>query len=171
MASARTKYRKIEKQISEGTIVRIGKGVYATPKNLEGIEGDFFRATQLCSKNSTICLLSALGFYGLSEQVFGGVWILIPYSSYAPRKKFLRVVRSRRPHWRLGIQSTPHYKITTIERSIVDAFRYQRLVGISTAIYAIKTALSERQTTKEKIYDMAKKLNADKKILPYLEAL
>lgn len=171
MPSTRTKYRKLAEKLSSGELVRVGKGIYAKPADLEGIEGDFHRATLLCGKKSTICLLSALNFYGLSEQLFGGVWVLVPYTSYAPRKKFLRVIRSRSPHWRIGIRSTPRYKITNIERSIVDAFRYQRLIGVSTAIYALKTALTENQTTKTKIYDMAKKLGAAKHILPYLESL
>ena len=171
MPSTRTTYRKLVAKLTSGELVRVGKGIYAKPTDLEGIEGDFYRATLLCGKKSTICLLSALNFYGLSEQLFGGVWILVPYTSYVPRKKFLRVIRSRSPHWVMGIRSTSRYKITNIERSIVDAFRYQRLVGISTAIYALKTALKENQTTKAKVYDMAKKLGVAKRLLPYLETL
>lgn len=171
MPSNRTKYRKISENIASGEVVRVGQGVYAKPEDLDGIEGDFYRATLLCGKQSVICLLSALQYYGLSEQMFGGVWILLPYASYVPRKKFIRAVRSRRPHWKIGVVSTSRYKITSIERSVVDAFRYHRLIGISVAVYALKTALHEKQTTKNKIYDMAKKLGADKIIVPYLEAM
>src|SRR3989338_6165258 len=138
MPSLRTKYRKISTQISSGKKVRVGKGIYADPQDLEGLEGDFYRATLLCGKPSLICLLSALKFHGLSEQVFGGTWILLPYNSYLPRKKVLRAVRSRRPFCKTGIISTPKFKITNIEKTIVDCFRYQRLVGVSTAIEALK---------------------------------
>ena len=149
----------------------MGKGIYANPKDLEGLEGDFYRATLLCHRQSAICLLSALKYYDLSEQIFGGTWILLPYNAYLPRKKVLRPVRTRRPQWKIGISSKGRYKITNLERTIVDAFRYHRLVGISTAVDALKVALREKKTTKSKIYDMAKKLNAWKKLLPYLEAL
>ena len=171
MTSKRTKYRDLAARIQTGELLRVGKGVYAKPRDLEGPEGDFYRATLLCGKESAICLLSALQFYGLSEQIFGGTWIIVPYMSYPPMKKVLRPVRSRRPYWKIGIHETRKYKITTIDRSIVDAFRYQRLVGISTAVYALKTALREKMTTKKRIFEMAKKLGVSQTIIPYLEAL
>ncbi len=171
MASSRTKYRKIAEKITSGDLVRVGKGVYAKPSDLEGLDGDFYRATLLCGHPSAICLLSALKYYGLSEQIFGGTWVLLPYTAYLTRKKVLRPVRSRRPQWKTGIISKSKFKITTLERTLVDVFRYHRLIGIPSAIDALKRALKEKQTTKSKVFEMAKKLNYSKQILPYLEAL
>ena len=171
MTSSRTKFRKMAEKVNAGELVRVGNGIYAKPEDLEGIEGDFYRATLLGGSRSAICLLSALKYYGLSEQIFGGTWILLPYTAYLPRKKFLKSIRARNPRWRIGITKTSRFKITSIERTIVDAFRYRRLVGVPTAVYALKTALREKQTAKEKIFSMAKKLSADKIILPYLESI
>jgi predicted transcriptional regulator of viral defense system len=171
VASSRTKYRQLAKRVVAGELTRVGKGVYVDPKKLEGLEGDFYRATLLCGRQSAICLLSALKYYDLSEQIFGGTWIFLPDSAYLPRKKVLRPVRTRRPHWKIGIIKKNQYKITNIERTLVDAFRYHRLVGIPTAVDALKAGLKDKKTTKSKIYEMAKKLGAAKKILPYLEAL
>lgn len=103
--------------------------------------------------------------------MFGGVWILIPYSSTPPKSKFIRAIRSRSPFFRTGIKTEQKFRITNIERTIVDAFRYSRHVGIATAVHALKSAIIEKMTTKEKVYLMAKKLNAEKKILPYLESI
>ncbi len=171
MAAKSTLYRKRKKQIEAGELERVTKGIYVDPKDLMDIEGDFYRATLICGKNSAICLGSALQYYGLSERLSGKTVIMVPYESAPSRNKRLRIVRTRNPHWRVGITKLPRFKITTVERSIVDAFRYWRLIGINEAIYALKTALKERQTSKTKIYDMAQTLKAQKVILPYLEAL
>lgn len=171
MASTRTKYRELANRIEAEELVRLGKGVYAKPKELEGIEGDFYRATLLCGRQSAICLLSALKYYGLSEQIFGGIWILIPYTKSAPGKKVLKPIRSRRPYWKIGIVINSRYRITDIDRTIVDCFRYQRLIGISTAIDALKKALQEKKTTKNKIFEMAKRLKSERLMRPYLDSL
>lgn len=171
MTARSTVYRKRKKQVETGELERVTNGIYVDPKDLMDIEGDFYRATLICGKNSAICLGSALQYYGLSERLSGKTVIMVSYESAPSRNKRVRIVRSRNPRWRVGITKMPRFKITTVERSIVDAFRYWRLIGINEAIYALKIALKERQTTKTKIYDMAQKLKAQKVILPYLEAI
>lgn len=171
MPSKRTKYREIKKRLLAGEILRLGKGVYARPQDLEGLEGDFFRATLLCGKPSAICLLSALKYYGLSDQMHGGIWIFIPYTKSASRKKAIKTIRTRNPCWKIGISNNSRYKITDLERTLVDCFRYQRLIGISTAVQALKLALKEKKTTKNKIFYMAEKLNAEKLLQPYLDSM
>ena len=170
MTSERTKFRRISKLIKDEEIVRLAKGIYVHPVELEGIEGDFYRATLLAGRKSAICLFSALQFYGLTEQMFGGVWVLIPYSRKPPRQRLIRAVRSRAPHFRIGVIAKDKFRITTVERTIVDCFRYKRLVGVPTAIEAMRKAIADGLTTKDKIFSMAKRLHALKGILPYLEA-
>ncbi|PWU17894.1 MAG: hypothetical protein C5B49_08090 [Bdellovibrio sp.] len=169
--SVRTKYRNLAKQIQNGEVVRLSKGVYASPKDIEGIEGDFFRATRIVGKPSSICLISALKFYGLTEQMFGGIWILVPYARSAPPARSLRTVRSRSPHFRIGIVDHGQFRITDLERTIVDCFRYSRMVGMTTAVSALKQVIADGLTTRDKVYAMARRLRVEKKVIPYLESL
>lgn len=171
MPSRRTKFRILAEKVKNGQIIRLAKGVYASPQDLEGLEGDFYRASVLCGRPSVICLFSALQYYGLSNQMFGGTWILVPYLKTLSKSKTIRAVRSRAPHFRIGVKAEKTFRITTVERTIVDCFRFSRQVGIETAINALRTAVHEKQTTKDKIYLIAKKLKAAKKILPYLESI
>jgi predicted transcriptional regulator of viral defense system len=171
MPSKRTKFREIKKRLATGEILRLGKGVYAKPQDLEGLEGDFFQATLLCGKPSAICLHSALKYYGLSDQMHGGIWILIPHAKSPPRKKAIKTIRTRNPRWKIGITNHSRYKITDLERTLVDCFRHHRLVGISTAVQALKLALKEKKTTKNKVFSMAEKLNAPKLLQPYLDSM
>lgn len=171
MASTRTKFRRRADQVKRGELVKVARGLYVSPDEFDGIEGDFYRATLLCGRRSVICLASALEYYGLSERMGGKTWIMVPRETHPPRRKFLRPFRSRNPQWKLGVENRAKFRVTGVERSIVDAFRYHRLVGASSAVYALKTALKEKQTTKSKLYEMARSLGADKILLPYLEAL
>lgn len=171
MASRRTKFRKLALKINSAQLVRLNRGVYALPYDLEGLEGDFYKASLVCGKPSAICLLSALQYYGLTEQIFGGIWVLVPYTRTPTKSKFIRVVRSRAPHFRTGIRREKKFRITNIERTLVDTFVYSRQVGIGTAVFALKKAIQTKITTKEKVFLMAKKLKQVKLLLPYLESL
>jgi predicted transcriptional regulator of viral defense system len=171
MSSKRTKFREIKKRLTAGKLVRLAKGVYANPQDLEGLEGDFFQATLLCGKPSAICLHSALKYYGLSDQMHGGIWILIPHAKSPPQKKAIKTIRTRNPRWKIGIANNSRFKITDLERTLVDCFRYQRFVGVSTAVDSLKLALKEKKTTKNKVFYMAEKLNAEKLLQPYLDSL
>ena len=152
-------------------MIRIKRGVYVTPNKLEGIEGDFYKATLLYGRPSAICLSSALQYYGLSEKLTGKIQILIPYEANIPQSKSMKPIRSRNPEWSIGIIKKGKFAITSIERTIIDLFRYPRHFAISEAISVLKKALKEKKTTKNDIYNMAKKLDALKKLLPYLEAV
>lgn len=171
MTSKRTLYRQKAKQIEQGDTVRLKRGVFVKPKELEGIEGDFYKATLLCGKPSAICLGSALQYYGLSERLTGKIQILTPYETTPPRSKSIKAIRSRSPHWKIGIKKLDRFSITTLERTLVDMFRFPKHFAISDAISIMKNALKEKKTTKNDIYNMAKKLDALKKMLPYLEAI
>ncbi len=171
MSSKRTKYREIKERLLAGEILRLGKGIYVRPQDLEGLEGDFFQASLLCGKPSVICLHSALKYYGLSDQMHGGIWILIPHNKSSPRKKAIKAIRTRKPSWKIGIKNHSRFKITDIERTLVDCFRYHRMVGISTAVQALKLALKENKTTKNKVSYMAEKLEAEQLLQPYLDSM
>ncbi len=171
MTSKRTLYRQRSQKLQQGEVIRLKRGVYVKPDELEGIEGDFYKATLLCGKPSAICLGSALQYYGLSERLTGKIQIIAPYETTPPRSKSVMMIRSRSPHWRIGIKKLGRFSITTVERTLVDMFRFPRHFPISDAIAIMKNALKEKRTSKNDIYNMAKKLDVLKKILPYLEAI
>ena len=149
MKSKSTIYRQKAKLIREGKIVRIKRGVYVPPRSLEGLEGDFYKATLLCGTPSAICLGSALQHYGLSERLTGKIQILIPYEASVPKSRTLKVIRSRAPNWNIGINKKKKFAITSLERTIVDLFRSTRHFAIAEAIAVMKKALKEKKTKNE----------------------
>ena len=79
------------------------------------------------------------------------VWIAIPHKARAPKLPHLpaRIVRfsgaaQRYGVWPVEFAGVPA-RITSPERTIVDCFRYERLVGRDTALEALQDAMRFRK--------------------------
>ena len=83
----------------------------------------------------------------------------------------ITLFRTRNPHWTIGIKRKKGFKITTLERTLVDSLNYQKKIARPIAINAVKKAISSNKTTLAKIGDMARELNLRKKLQPIFEAL
>ncbi|MDB5483037.1 MAG: hypothetical protein JWO83_4090, partial [Caulobacteraceae bacterium] len=62
-------------------------------------------------------------------------------------------------------------KLFSAARSVIDAFRHERLVGRNLAIESLREALRQRKTTPGALADTAMRVGAWNKVRPYLEAL
>ena len=142
---------------AKGRLVRLDHGIYhhiETEIDLSKI--DFIIACHRLGKDSVIGGLSALFHYVLIPQVPQQVWILIPHEN---RGKFpnYRIMHTKND-LKIGIEDHIDYRIVTIERAIVEAFRYSTKMGYPIALTAARTALAEEKTTEEKIHKTAKEL-------------
>jgi len=166
----------ISRALAEGKVIRVDRGLYQLPDSEADINANL---VEVCKKvpKANICLMSALAFHELTDQIPRKVWIAIGTSHYQPSLTYpkTKVVRFREPYYSQGIEE---YKITgvavpiySVEKSICDAFRHPKLVDRSVAIECLKSALNARKSTPAKIADAAKKYRAWNQINPYLEAI
>lgn len=113
---------------SKGQIERVGRGIYRVK------DSDFDRdfewgdlvLTALSIPNGVICLISALCYYGLTDEIMREFWIAVPHSTTAPSRENAHIVRMRNTSLgktiiKIGDQKL---KIFDRERTVVDAFRY-----------------------------------------------
>lgn len=166
----------ISRAVEDGNVARIGRGLYQLPGGNIDINTSLAEVSKQAPK-AIICLMSALAFHGLTDQVPRKVWIAIGASHWEPNFKHpkTRVVRFREPYFsesvgRHSISGT-NVPIYSIEKSLCDAFRHPKLVDRSVAIECLKSALADRKTTPAKIANAAKKYRAWNQIGPYLEAV
>jgi len=156
--------------LRDGLVEKIARGVYRFCQS-DYSEEDQFRAALLrAGKSSAICLISALSFHHLTDLIPNKTWILVPQIKRTIYKD-LKLIRVSHPYWKTGIESGEGYRITSLERTLLDAFTYKRYVGIKTAVDALKTALREQKTSLRKVLDMSLLLNVDARIRPYIESL
>lgn len=156
----------------KGKIEKIRRGLYKV-KGLEfdtEFEWEDLVITTLSVSNGIICLVSALCYYGLTDEIMREFWIAIPHETTTPSRENTRFVRMR--NITLG-QTTAkfgsrHVKIFDQERTVVDAFRF---LDKETAMKALKSYLKgskEKRADIDKLLKYSEKLRVD--ITPYISA-
>ena len=166
----------ISRAVEDGDVIRIGRGLYQLP----GREMDATQSLAEVSKRvpkGTICMISALAYHGLTDQMPRKVWIAIGAKDWAPSIEYppLRIVRFRSPYLEYGIErhsiSGVDVPIYSIPKSLADAFRNPKLLDRSVAIECLRNAVTERKATPAEIAEAARDCSSWKRMRPYLEAI
>ena len=160
---------ELNRLLADNTLLRLGRGVYQHASSDLNDENLFRSATLRIRGPSAVCLISALAHYNLTDEIPKKTWLLVDVNSRSYHKD-IRLFRSHHPHWKIGIVNSEGYRITNIERTIVDCLVYQARIG-SIGIEGLKRALREKRTTLAKIVQMADKLQVSHRILQYVQVL
>lgn len=159
---------QLEKMLTHGTIERLGRGVFRASAG-DITEDEWFKvATLWVGEPSAICLLSALSYYNLTDEIPKQTWIMVPHSKLS-RHQNLYLLRIRSPRWDVGIDKHEGFWITSIPRTIADAFAHPQIIGNQVAVNSLQRALNENLTSIGAIYEMAIELHIGHRILPYVE--
>lgn len=149
----------------KGLIERVTRGVYkgSQAKTEIDFQWEDLALMAMGIPNGVICLLSALCYYGLTDQIMRQFWIAIPHASKRPQRPKTRIIRMR--NIELGqteIQlGTARLKIFDKERTVVDSFRY---LNKEIAIKALQAYLRQTGSAKpnlNKLLKYAKTLRVD----------
>jgi len=135
-----------------GVVERVARGLYRFA-DVEPTEHYSLAAACARVPRSIVCLLSALNVHGIGTQLPREVWLAIPHKARPPRTPGLRIrlLRFSGAAWNHGIEETTFEgvaaRITSPERTIVDCFRFERLIGREAAMEALRDALRQRRVT------------------------
>ena len=166
-------YYKLKRLLREGAVERLERGVYKVTK-LDPLgttpEANFALAGARIGPPNAICLLSALEYYHLTDEISSQTWLLVPTTKRSVHPD-LKLIRTSKPRWGIGIEEHEGFKITSLERTLVDALTNTRNLGRMLAIEALKRALSEQKTTLERVTEMASRLGVFHRIQPIVEVL
>jgi predicted transcriptional regulator of viral defense system len=162
----------------QGIIIRMSRGLYRLANSSPPGNPDLITVAMRLSK-AVICLISALDYYNLTEQIPHFIYIALPQGSEEPRFKHppLQIIWPSEKIYQAGIQevildNTP-VKIYDPEKTITDCFKYRNKFGLDVAIDAIQRYF-EQPTKKQNLNALMKyaKLNRVEKIItPYIETL
>jgi len=157
----------------KGVIERVTRGLYkgSQAKIKIDFQWEDLSLMAMGIPNGVICLISALCYYGLTDQIMRQFWIAIPHASKSPKRPKTRIIRMRnielgQTEIRFG---TTHLKIFDRERTLVDSFRY---LSKEIAIKALQAYLRQTGSSKpdlNKLLKYAKTLRVD--IHPFIMAL
>ena len=161
----------LTRMVKAGVLERLSRGVYQVGGMDDPTGEDRYRmATIRAGEPSAICLLSALEHYHVTGEISRKVWVLAPAEKRVVSKD-VQLIRARQPRWKIGIRKARGYSITSLERTLIDGLIHKRKIGIQVALEAIKQALAQKKVKLGSLIDMAKKLKAEDRLHPYLEAL
>ena len=168
--------RGLRRLVDDGCVERVARGLY---RLADAEPTEHYSLAAVCTRvpGSIICLLSALSVHGLGTQLPRQVWIAIPHKARTPRLPELpvKVVRFSGASLRYGVGSTAFEgvpaRITSPARTVVDCFRFRRLVGKDVALEALGDALRERKASADQIWRAAEVCRAKSLVGPVLEVL
>lgn len=159
----------------EGFVTKLGRGLYqladAAPEGNHSLAEAAKRVPR-----GVICLVSALAFHGITDQMPRRVWIAIGPKDWKPQIDYppLRIVRFADKFLRDGVETHDiegvPVPIFGVAKTIADAFRHRRSVGTDVAVPALKEALRQRKTTPSEISACAMRGGVWNALRPYLEA-
>ena len=168
--------RRLRRLVDDGFVERVARGLY----RFAGAEPtEHYSLAAVCTRvpSAIVCLLSALSVHGLGTQLPREVWIAIPHKSRTPRLPELpvKVVRFSGASLRYGVGSAAFEgvpaRITSPARTVVDCFRFRRLVGKEVALEALGDALRQRKASADEIWRAAEVCRAKSLVSPVLEVL
>ena len=167
--------RALRRLVDDGAVERVARGLYRRT-DVELTEHHTQAAVCARVPGAIICLLTALRVHDIGTQLPAKVWIAIPHKARTPVVGLpIRVVRFSGASLRYGIEDAEFegvpVRITSPARTIVDCFRFRRIVGMDVALEAIREALTDRRATPAQIRRAAEACRAESLVRPVLQAL
>ena len=137
--------RMLSFYVEKGKLERVGRGLYIFPDFEIDIEFQFsdLALKAKCYKEAVICLISALDYWNLTEEIPRECWLALPNNYPIPKgHKNIRFIRPRDLETGVIEKSIAgqKVKITGPERSISDAFKY---LDDESAISSLRLYLSQ----------------------------
>ncbi|BEV13192.1 type IV toxin-antitoxin system AbiEi family antitoxin domain-containing protein (plasmid) [Asticcacaulis sp. DW145] len=166
----------ISRAVQNGEITRVSRGLYQLVDDQATTHQSLAEVSRKIPKG-TICMVSALSYHELTDQMPRAVWIAIGNKDWAPELDYprTRIMRFSRPYLDQGIErhiiSGIEVPVYSIPKTLADLFRNLNLIDRSVAIEALKAAIRTRKASPAEIAAAAKLGGAWKTIQPYLEAV
>lgn len=159
-----------------GEVIRLSRGIYQMADAELDPNHSLAEAAKRVPKG-VVCLVSALAFHGLTDQLPPKVWMAIGSKDWAPQRDGtpIRIVRFTDSLLREGVETHliegVAIKVFGAARTVADCFRHRGKVGLQVAIEGFQEALRQRKATPAEIARQADKGGVSTVIRPYLEAL
>jgi predicted transcriptional regulator of viral defense system len=160
----------------DGEVLRMARGLYQLPDAPLDTSHSLAEVAKRLPKG-IVCLVSALAYHGLTDQLPKKVWLAIGNKDWAPKPNGapIRIVRftegllaeSVETHL---IEGVP-VRVFAVAKTVADCFRHRTKVGLSVAIEGLQEALRQRKATPGEIATQAERGGVSTVIRPYLEAL
>jgi len=167
----------LSRLVGEGRLLRLSRGLYSLPDRVVTEQGTLAEVA-IKYPNSVFCLLTALQIHELTTQSPHQIWLAIDAKARVPQMDYppLKVVRFSREALEAGaeivrLDGVVSGLVTSVEKTIVDCFKYRNKIGLDIAIEALQEAWRSKRMSMDKIWEFAKICRVTNVMRPYLESL
>jgi len=164
------------RMVEAGEVVRLSRGLYQLPDAALEANHGLAEAAKRVPKG-VVCLVSALAYHELTDQLPRAVWMAIATRDWKPTTESppMRIVRFTDALLSddvvtVHIENVP-VKIFGVAKTIADCFRHRRKVGQTVALEGLQEALRQRKASPAEVARHAERGGVATVVRPYLEAL
>ena len=167
--------RTIYEMRDGGELIELSRGVFQLADSPE-LENSDLIAVGKRVPNGVICLISALSFHSLTDEIPHEVYLAIERGRSAPSIDYppTRIFHFSADTFSSGVETHDlegnKVKIFAPEKTIADCFKFRHKIGLDVAIEALKGCLANKGS-RAKIIEYAKICRVANVITPYLEAI
>ncbi len=166
----------VSRMVHAGDVIRLARGLYQLPDAALDANHSLAEAAKRIPKG-VVCLVSALAYHDLTDQLPRTVWMAIGTRDWMPKdgRPAMRIVRFTDALLTddvitVHIENVP-VKVFGVAKTIADCFRHRRTVGQTVALEGLQEALRQRKVTPAEISRHAERGGVATVVRPYLEAL
>ena len=166
----------IGRMVRTGDVNQLARGLYQLPDAPLDANHSLAEATKRVPKG-VICLVSALAYHELTDQLPRAVWMAIGTRDWMPKegRPAMRIVRFTDALLAddvltVHIENVP-VKVFGVAKTIADCFRHRRKIGQAVALEGLQEALRQRKASPAQIARHAERGGVATVVRPYLEAL
>ena len=150
-------YYDLRQLVAAGQVEQVARGLY---RLAEAEPTEHYSLAAVCARvpRAIVCLLSALRVHGIGTQMSREVWLAIPHGDRTPREPGvrMRVVRFSGAALTYGVVKTAFEgvpaRITSPPRTVVDCFRFERLIGAEAAREALREGMRRKLVTVDGLF-------------------
>ena len=160
----------------KGIINQISRGVYRLTE-LAPLSNYDLTTVSSRVPNAVICLISALSYHGITTQIPRNVSFAVPRESRLPSLNYppIQAHRFSKQAYQSGIEEHQVdgivVKIYSMEKTIVDCFKFRNKIGMDVILEAIKLYRSQQKLKWNDIIKYARICRVEQVMKPYLETL
>jgi len=166
----------ISRMEKDGEVIRLARGLYQLPDAVLDVNHSLAEAAKRIPKG-VICLVSALAFHSLTDQLPKKVWMAIGRNDWTPKLADMpvRVLRFSDNHISESVEThvveDVPVKVFGVAKTVADCFRHRSKIGLSVALEGLQESLRQQKATPAEIAKAADAGGVATVIRPYLEAL
>jgi len=160
----------------KGKVEKIARGLYKLTDYVIGSYPDLVTAS-LQAPRGVVCLLSALAFYEVTNEIPKHVDLAIQKTDWVNEIKYppIKFYKFAPSVYKIGIEEHKieghKIKIYNLAKTIADCFKFRNRIGIDVARQALKVAITEKGIKPNDIIFYAKICRVENIVKPIIEAM